>query len=85
MAGRFPQGAVARIMAGGRCGTTAALLVLAMAGGGAERAHAQAVRSELPSSASGTISSSIVVPVSACEGGGTLSLTDFNGTASTTW
>jgi hypothetical protein len=26
-----------------------------------------------------------VVPVSACEGGGTLSLTDFNGTASTTW
>jgi hypothetical protein len=39
----------------------------------------------IPSSASGTISSSIVVPVSACEGGGTLSLTDFNGTASTTW
>jgi hypothetical protein len=39
----------------------------------------------IPSSASGTISSSIVVPVSACEGGGTLPLTDFNGTASTTW
>lgn len=39
----------------------------------------------VPSSASGTISGSLVVPISACEGGGTLSLTDFNGTASTTW
>ena len=57
MAGRFPQGGVKRVVAGGRCGKAAAgLLVLLMAGSGAtDRALAQAVRSDVPSSSSGLI------------------------------
>jgi peptidoglycan lytic transglycosylase len=57
MAGRFPQGNVPITVAGGRCSAAAAaLLLFAMAGGGAaDRALAQAVRSEVPRSSSGLI------------------------------
>jgi soluble lytic murein transglycosylase len=57
MAGRFPQGNVPITVAGGRCrAAAAAMLLFAMAGGGAaDRALAQAVRSEVPRSSSGLI------------------------------
>ncbi len=39
----------------------------------------------LASQASGTVSGSLLVPVASCPTGGTLSLSDFNGSASTSW
>jgi hypothetical protein len=39
----------------------------------------------VPSQASGTVSGSLMVSVSACPSGGTLWVEDFNGTGSTTW
>jgi hypothetical protein len=39
----------------------------------------------LPSQASGTVSGSMLVSMGDCSNGGTLSLTDFNGSASTSW
>jgi hypothetical protein len=39
----------------------------------------------LPSQASGTVSGTITVPVVSCPSGGVLSLSDFNGSAQTSW